>query len=380
MAPKNYYEILGVPRDASLEQIKNAYRQMALTHHPDRNPGDQGAEEKFKLAAEAYSVLADPQKRAAYDRYGAEGLGGQTFTGFNSTIFEDFEDILGNFFGFSFGLGDIFGARTGARRSRPNRGRDLSLELEVTLEDVANGVEKEISLNKAEACPTCRGTRLRPGGRMTACPVCGGRGQVRQQQGFFTIARTCSRCGGSGEIISAPCEECRGTGRLRQRKSLKMKIPPGIEDGSRVRLQGEGDAGEPGAPRGDLYVDVRVQRHPFFSREGNHLRCEISISFAQAALGVTVEIPTLSGSEKIKVPPGTQSGEVFRIKGRGLRDLESRRQGDLLVKVLVKTPGDLSREEKNLLRRLAELRGESLDLIDQGRIAKENPHLRESGS
>jgi molecular chaperone DnaJ len=373
MNRRDFYDVLGVDRSAGPEEIKKAYRQMALKHHPDRNPGDKEAEEKFKEAAEAYSVLGDPEKRATYDRFGLEGLRGQSFPGFDSSIFEGFEDILGNFFGFNFGFGDIFGGGT-RRRARTARGRDLGLEVEITLEEAAAGLDREISLSRAEACPACGGTGMKLGTRPSSCPTCGGRGQIRQSQGFFTIARTCARCGGAGEIITAPCEACRGTGRASAKRTIKIRVPAGIEDGSRLRIAGEGEAGERGAPRGDLYVAVRVKPHPFFEREGADLACRISLSFAQAALGLPVEIATLGGGgETLKIPAGTQSGAVFKLKGRGLRELDSRRTGDLYVKIQVLTPEDLSKEEKALLRRLAELRGESLDRLEVNSRDKERP-------
>jgi molecular chaperone DnaJ len=372
MPKKDYYDVLGVARSASSEEIKKAYRRMALKYHPDRNPGNKDAEEKFKEAAEAYSVLGDAEKRETYNRFGYEGLrseGFSGFSGFNSTIFEGFEDILGNFFSFSFG--DFFGTGARERRYQGQRGRDLALEIEITLEEVAAGAEKEIMLNRAEFCPACQGTRLKPGTKRASCPTCGGRGQIRHQQGFFTVARTCSHCGGSGEVITSPCEECRGAGHVRQKKTLRVRVPAGVDDGSRLRIGGEGEVGEKGAQRGDLYVVIRVKKHDFFEREDHHLYCQIGISFAQAALGVTAEIPTIDGeSETLKIPPGTQSGEVFRLKGRGLRDLESRRTGDLYVKIIVATPGDLSKEQKSLVRQLAELRGENLEFLDRQAIRK----------
>ena len=375
MAKDDYYVVLGVSRNASADEIKKAYRQMALQYHPDRNPGDKEAEEKFKEAAEAYSVLGDPEKRSVYDQFGHDGLRGEAFPGFNSTIFEDFEDILGNFFGFNFGFGDLFGGRTQQRRYQPQRGRDLSLEMEITLEEAAAGVEKEFSINRAESCPTCQGLRIRPGTKKAVCPTCGGRGQIRHQQGFFTTARTCSHCEGSGEIISIPCEECKGAGLVRQKKDLRIRVPAGVEDGSRLRISGEGEAGERGTGRGDLYVVVKVKKHEFFEREDNHLVCEVRISFIQAALGVTIEVPTLEGSEKLKIPPGTQPGEVFRLRGRGMKDLESRRVGDLFVKVQVMTPDNLSREQKSLLRQLAELREEKTEFIDQQTVRKDKERV-----
>jgi molecular chaperone DnaJ len=369
MAEKDFYRILSVPRDASAEDIKKAYRQMALRHHPDRNPGSPEAEERFKEAAEAYSVLADPEKRSLYDRFGADGLRGQGFSGFDSAVFEDFEDILGNFFGFN--LGDLFGGRSrgraGARRSR---GHDLALEVEISLEEAAAGLEKEIKLSRAETCPVCRGSKRKPGTRPSTCPACGGRGQIRYQQGFFTMARTCPRCQGAGEINPSPCEACQGRGHTREKRALKVRIPAGVDDGSRLRLVGEGEAGDEGMPAGDLYVVTRVRKHPFFERDGNDLVCEITVSFTQAALGARIEIPTLEGPEVLKVPPGTQPGEIVRLKGKGVQDVAGRRKGDLFVKVLVRTPENLSKEQKALLAQLAQIRGEDVESVDKSVMHK----------
>jgi molecular chaperone DnaJ len=375
MSKRDYYEILGVARDAGADEIKKAYRQAALRHHPDRNPGDKAAEEHFKESAEAYGVLAEPQKRQIYDRFGHDGLRGEVNQGFNSTVFEDFEDILGNFFGFNFGLGDLFG---GSQRSRAQtRGRDLALEMEITLEEAAAGVEKDISLNRAEPCPGCQGSGLRPGTRKSSCGACGGRGQVRHHQGFFAMARACSTCGGTGEIIPSPCDDCRGSGQKREKKNLKVRIPAGVDEGVRLRLAGDGEVGERGAGRGDLYVVIHVRQHEFFGREDNNLTGEISVSFAQAALGVVAEIPLLSGeTEKLKIPAGTQSGEVFRIRGAGLRDLESRRTGDLFMRVLVRTPDGLTKDQKAILRQLASLREETLDTIDGEAVRRSKPPRR----
>jgi molecular chaperone DnaJ len=367
MAEKDYYRVLGVSRDAPAEEIKKAYRQMALKHHPDRNPGSKEAEERFKEAAEAYSVLADHEKRSLYDRFGAEGLRGQGFSGFDSAVFEDFEDILGNFFGFN--LGDLFGGRSrgrgGARRSR---GHDLALEVEISLEEAAVGLEKEIKLSRAETCSVCHGSKRKAGTRPATCPSCGGRGQLRYQQGFFTMARTCPRCQGTGEINPSPCETCQGKGHTREKRTLKVRIPGGVDDGSRLRLVGEGEAGDEGMPAGDLYVVTRVRKHPFFERDGNDLVCEVAVSFTQAALGARIEIPTLDGPEILKVPPGTQPGEIMRLKGKGVQDVSGRRKGDLFVKVLVRTPENLSKEQKALLAQLAQIRGEDVESVDKSVI------------
>jgi molecular chaperone DnaJ len=358
-----------VARDASAEDIKKAYRQLALKHHPDRNPGSKEDEEKFKEAAEAYSVLADTEKRSVYDRFGHDGLRGQGipgFSGFDSSVFEDFEDILGNLFGFRFG--DFFGGRSGRQGGRRSGGRDLALEVEIGLEEAAAGVEKEIKLNRAEICPACRGSKRKPGTQATSCPTCGGRGQVRYQQGFFTLARTCLRCQGGGEVNASPCETCQGKGHVKEKRALKVCIPAGVGDGSRLRLIGEGEAGDEGMPTGDLYVVTRVRKHPFFEREGNDLACEITVSFAQAALGARVEIPTLEGSEILKIPAGTQPGEIIRLKSKGIPDLSGRRKGDLFVKILVRTPENLSKEQKALLAKLAEVRGEDIESVDKSVI------------
>ncbi len=364
MAEKDYYRVLGMPRDAPAEDIKKAYRQMALKHHPDRNPGSKEAEERFKEAAEAYSVLGDPEKRSVYDRFGAEGLRGQGFSGFDASVFGDFEDILGNFFGFN--LGDIFGGRSrgrsGARRSR---GHDLAVEVEISLEEAAAGLEREIKLTRAETCETCHGSKRKAGTRPSACPACGGRGQVRTQQGFFTMARTCPRCQGGGEINPSPCEACQGRGHTREKRTLKVRIPAGVDEGSRLRLVGEGEAGDEDMPAGDLYVVTRVRKHAFFERDGNDLVCEIPVSFTQAALGARVEIPTLEAPEILKLPAGTQPGEIIRLKGKGVQDVSGRRRGDLFVKVLVRTPENLSKDQKALLAKLAEIRGEDVESVDK---------------
>jgi molecular chaperone DnaJ len=371
MIKRDYYEILGISRNSSSDEVKRAYRQMALKYHPDRNPGNKEAEEKFKEAAEAYSVLIDSEKRSVYDRFGHEGLRGEGFrgfTGFDASIFEEFEDILGSFF--DFGFGDFFGTRSRRRAYTPKRGRDLALELELTLEEAAFGVEKEIKLDRTEICPPCHGSGLRPGTEKSVCQYCQGRGQVRYQQGFFSVSRTCSYCRGSGEIIKSPCDECRGSGKVKRRKVLNIKVPEGVDQSSKLRLAGEGEAGDQGSPPGDLYVIVDLKKHKFFERDGNDLACEISISFAQAALGTTVEIPTLEKNELIQIPAGTQPGMVFKLKSRGIKGIESHKKGDLYVKVAVQTPERLTKDQKALLEKFAESRGEEIEGIDKSIIAK----------
>jgi molecular chaperone DnaJ len=371
MTKQDYYEILGVVRTASADEIKKAYRQMALKYHPDRNPGNKEAEEKFKLAAEAYSVLIDTEKRSIYDRFGHDGLRGEGFggfSGFNSSIFEDFEDILGSFF--NFGFGDIFGTQRRSRAAYPTRGRDLALKLEISLADAAFGLEKEIKINRSELCTVCGGSRLKPGTQKSVCRHCQGRGQVRHQQGFFSISRTCSMCEGTGEIIAFPCKECRGTGKVKENKTLSIKIPPGVDNGTKLRIEGEGEAGDKGASRGDLYVIIHVKEHEFFEREGNDLYCKVPIAFTQASLGTTIEIPTLEKNEQIKVPAGTQPGHVLRIRGKGIKDLHSYRKGDLYAKITVTTPVNLDKKQKEVLRQLAELRDENIDTVDKSLLDK----------
>lgn len=365
MIKQDYYDILGISRNASSEEIKRAYRKIALQFHPDKNPGNKEAEETFKAAAEAYSVLIDANKRSIYDQFGHEGLRGQGFSGFsgfNESIFEGFEDILGSFF--NFGFTDIFGTRSRAR-SYAKSGRDLALEIELTLEEAATGLEKEIKLTRAEHCPACKGSRMTPGTQRNVCPQCQGRGQVRYQQGFFSLSRTCSQCGGEGSLIASPCKECRGTGRVKEKKKLHLKIPAGINNGMKLRMEGEGEVGDPGAQRGDLYVVVRVKRHKFFEREGMDLYCQVPLSFTRAALGTEIEIPTLGENAIISIPPGTQPGHVLRLRGMGVKDVHSHRKGDLYVKITVEIPVNLSKKQKELLKEFAASSGEKLNDVDK---------------
>lgn len=354
MKKKDYYQILGVPRNATQEEIKKAYRNLALKYHPDRNPGNKEAEEKFKEAAEAYSALGDPEKRRRYDTYGHSGLRGEQFTDFDifsSSIFQEFEDILGNFFGF-----DLFSPRRS--RGGPKSGADIWLEIEISLEDTFMGVEKEIEVFRDEVCSSCAGEGIEKGTKREICPACGGSGHIRYQQGFFSISRTCPRCNGIGKIAKNPCKDCKGTGRKKEKRMLKIKIPAGIDSGAKLRIQGEGEMGEFGGRRGDLYVVVRILPHPIFERKGDNLHMEIPITFTQATLGTELKIPTFDGDDHLKIPEGTQTGTVFRLKGKGMRVLGSAKRGDLFVKVRVVTPTNLTREEKKLLQQLASLRGD----------------------
>lgn len=348
MSKRDYYEVLGVSRTATEQEIKSAYRKLAFSHHPDRNPGSKEAEERFKEAAEAYAVLADADKRHLYDRFGHAGLGSAA-TGFDPTVFTGFEDILGGL-GDMFGFGEIFGA---SRRRGPQRGADLRYDLEISFEEAAKGAETTIQIPRQEPCGTCHGSGSAEGSKPSTCPQCRGRGQIRTQQGPFMLARTCGYCRGSGTVITKPCATCRGAGRVEQERKLTVRIPAGIATGQRLRLTGEGEAGPAGGPAGDLYVVIHVQEHAFFQREGNDLHCEIPVNFPTLALGRDITIPTLEGEETIAIPEGTQAGSVFRLRGRGMPDVSGRGRGDLLVTIKVVTPAKLTREQKKLLQQLA---------------------------
>jgi molecular chaperone DnaJ len=353
VSKRDYYEVLGVSKEASDQEIKSSYRKLALKFHPDRNPGDKSAEEKFKEAAEAYAVLADADKRHLYDRFGHAGLGAAATggAGFDPTVFTGFEDILGGL-GDIFGFGDLFGG--GRRRGGPQRGADLRYDLEISFEESAHGAETSIQIPRQETCETCHGSGAAPGSRPSTCPQCQGRGQLRYQQGFFTVARTCGQCRGSGQVISNPCPACRGAGRVQKERKLTVKIPAGIATGQRLRLSGEGESGAAGGPAGDLYVVVHVQDHSFFQRDGNDLFCEIPLNFSTLALGGDITIPTLEGHETFKVPDGTQTGTAFRLRGRGLPDVTGRGgRGDLLITVKALTPKKLNREQKKLMEQIA---------------------------
>jgi len=346
---RDYYEVLGVPRDASDQDIKSAYRKLALMHHPDRNPGNKDAEEKFKEAAEAYAVLADADKRHIYNRFGHAGLGGAATGGFDPTVFNGFEDILGGL-GDMFGFGDIFG---GARRRGPQRGADLRYDLEISFEEAAKGAETTVQIPRQEPCDACHGSGAAPGTKPTTCPQCHGRGQIRLQQGPFTLARTCGHCRGTGSVIAKPCTACRGAGRVQKERKITVRIPPGIATGQRLRLSGEGEAGPAGGPAGDLYVVIHVQEHAFFQRDGNDLYCEIPLNFPTLALGGKIQVPTLDGEETLAVPEGTQSGATFTLRAKGLPDVSGRGRGNLVVTVTAVTPRKLTREQKKLLEQLS---------------------------
>jgi molecular chaperone DnaJ len=348
---RDYYEILGIERTAADGEIKSAYRKLALKHHPDRNPGNKDAEERFKEAAEAYAVLADPQKRAAYDRFGHAGVGagGPGDVGFDPTIFADFGDILGGLGDF-FGFGDLFGAR---RRGGPMRGADLRYDMEIEFEESARGVETTIQIPREETCETCRGSGAASGAGPEICRQCSGHGQLRMQQGFFTVARTCGACRGTGRVITKPCTTCRGNGRVTQERKLTVKIPAGIATGQRLRLSGEGEHGAAGGPPGDLYVVVHVKEHPFFKRDGDDLYCEIAVTFPTLALGGAISVPTLADAASLDIPAGTQADSVFRLRGQGVPNVSGRGHGDLFVMVKPTVPKKLNKEQKRLLEEFA---------------------------
>ena len=349
MSKRDYYEVLGVTRTATEVEIKSAYRKLAMKHHPDRNPGDAKAEEQFKSAAEAYAVLADAEKRGLYDRFGHAGVSSAAGAGagFDASVFSefgDFADILGNMFGFGFG---------GGRRGGPQRGSDLRYDLEISFEESASGSETTIQIPRHETCETCHGSGAAAGSAPTTCPQCRGQGQVRFQQGFFTVARTCPQCRGNGKVIAKPCETCRGAGSVARERKITVKIPPGIATGQQLRLQEEGEAGAAGGPPGHLFVVVHVQEHEFFRRDGNNLFCEVPVNFTTVALGGEIQAPTLDGTETVKVPAGTQTGTTLRLRGKGMPDVNGRGRGDLFATIQVQTPARLTKDQKRLLEQLA---------------------------
>jgi molecular chaperone DnaJ len=347
----DYYELLTVSRDASDQEIKTAYRKLAMQYHPDRNPNNPEAEEKFKACSEAYSVLSDADKRAAYDRYGHAafsngGGGGNPFAGGNA---QDLGDIFGDLFGEMFNMGG-----GGRKASRVQRGRDLRYDMSLEFEEAVFGIEKEITIRRSETCTDCKGTGAAKGKAPVTCTQCGGRGQQRFQQGFFSVARTCAVCGGTGTLIVDPCATCRGETRVQRDHTILVKVPAGVEQDTRIRYQGEGEAGKFAGPAGDLYVVLNVKAHKFFERDGDDLHCVMPISFPQAALGTELEIQTLEGPATIKIPEGTQSGKAFKLRGKGVPHLNASGKGDLIVEIRVQTPSKLNKQQKELLRQLSE--------------------------
>jgi len=363
---RDYYEVLGVTRSATDQDLKSAYRRLAHQHHPDKNQGDPHSEDKFKEAAEAYAVLSDPEQRGRYDRFGHAGVSSAARSAWGAPGFGGIEDILGDLFGF----GDVFGAggRAGGRRSGAQRGADLRYDLEINLEQAAVGMTAQLRIPKLETCETCNGAGSAPGTQPEACRTCEGAGQVRFQQGFFSVSRTCGTCRGTGQVITSPCENCRGAGRVEREKSIEVKIPAGVETGSRLRLQREGESGAYGGPTGDLYVVIHVAEHEHFERQGNNLYASVPVSFAQAAVGAEIGVKTLNGEQPLKVPAGTQTGTVFRVRGQGMPVLGGRGRGDLFVSVSVVTPRSLTREQRKLLEQLAKI--ETTDLEDKKLVDK----------
>jgi len=361
---RDYYEILGVERSCDPDGLKAAFRKQAMEHHPDRNGGCEDAEGRFKEINEAYSILSDPQKRAAYDRFGHAGVNGHGGMG-GGAQFHDAQDIFNEVFGDVFG--DMFGGRRGQQRSGPARGQDLRYDLEISLEQAYASAEVEITVPAAMTCETCEGSGAKPGTTPTTCNTCNGQGRVRATQGFFSIERACPRCGGSGRMVLDPCETCRGQGQVRRERTLSVRIPAGVDDGARIRLAGEGDAGARGGPRGDLYIFVSVKPHELFERDGLDLLCTVPVPMAVAALGGDIEAPCLMGGENcdgncrmtVKVPEGSQTGRTVRLKGRGMPSLRSRERGDLVVELFIETPAKLSARQKELLREFAGLSTEA---------------------
>ena len=344
MAKRDYYDVLGVARGASEADVKKAYRRLAMKHHPDRNPGDAASEEKFKEASEAYEVLSDGEKRERYDRFGHAGVDASGASGFNAQGFSDIGDIFGEVFG------DIFGGGRGRARGGAGRGADMRYTLDLSLEQAVAGDRLEITVPTLASCEECDGTGAKAGTKPSACPQCHGRGQIRVSQGFFSLQQTCPRCRGAGKVIEDPCRSCGGRGRVERRKTLSVKVPPGVDNGDRIRLNGEGQAGVGGGPPGDLYVQMRVAEHPIFTRDERNLYCDVPLSFTDAALGGAIEVPTLNGRVTVKVPPETQTGKLFRLRGRGAPGARGGATGDLLCRVVVETPVRLSEKQKDILR------------------------------
>jgi molecular chaperone DnaJ len=350
---RDYYEVLGVQRTATAQELKSAFRKLALQHHPDKNPGDTVSEEKFKECSEAYEVLADPDKRAKYDRFGHQAPGGFGPSPFDAGFSGNINDIFGDIFGEIFG-----GQRARGQRGGKSRGADLRYNLEIGFAEAAFGTEAKVKIPRHKQCNTCHGSGSKPGTGPTTCPACHGAGELRMTQGFFQISRTCGQCQGLGKVVTDPCQTCRGAGKLETESVLTVKVPPGVDTGTRLKLTGEGEPGDRGGPPGDLYVVVHVQEHPIFVREDTEVICEVPISFTQAALGSTIDVPTLDGKVKMKIPSGTQSGKVFRLRGKGIPHLNGYQRGDQHVRVTVEVPEKLSRKQRDLLEQFAAIEGE----------------------
>jgi len=375
MAKQDYYQVLGVEKSASPEEIKRAYRRMAIKYHPDKNPGNKEAEAKFKECAEAYEVLSDPEKRKQYDEYGHEGLRGTGMHDFSRMNVEDIFSMFGfeDFFGSVFGGGGR-GAR-GGRRGGPARGYDLETGVELTLDEVAHGAEKTIEFTRQDRCPECKGSGAAPGTSPARCPTCGGSGQVAKGGGFFQMVSTCPQCHGTGQIIRNPCPTCRGAGRVPKKRTVTLRIPPGVHEGQGIRVAGEGEPGREGGPNGDLYVYVRLRPHEFLERDGNDLVAVVPISFTQAALGATIDVPSLDGTRQLKIPAGTQYGSLFRIRSQGLPDVRTGRTGDELVQVTIETPTNLNGRQEELLREFAQTENKNVSPKSKSFFERLKRHL-----
>lgn len=379
MSKRDYYEVLGLNKDSSQAEIKKAYRKLALKYHPDKNSGNKEAEERFKEVSEAYEVLSDSQKRATYDQFGHAGMqgafSGRGFTWSDFTHFDEFNDIFGNLEGLfrGFGIGtDFFGGGLGSqgRRGGPRRGADLQYEIVIEFEEAASGVEKKAEVQRYETCGSCRGSGAKAGTKKTRCPTCDGAGQVVTSSGFFNISRTCDRCEGEGEIAKTPCPKCQGEARAIVNRSIKVKIPAGVHTGNRLRIQGEGESGLRGGGRGDLYIYINVKPHSIFERRDYDILCEVPISFPQAVFGAEIGVPTLNGNIQMKIPDGTQSGKVFRIKGRGIPKLGGYGKGDELVRVKIETPINLNEEQRSILKEFADACGEDVTPMHKSFVNK----------
>ena len=358
MAKRDYYEVLGVSKNASADDIKRAYRRMAMKYHPDKNPGNKEAEEKFKQCAEAYEVLSDPEKRQRYNQFGHDGLRGAGMHDFSRMNVEDIFSI----FNLDDMFGDIFGTRSRrtARRAGPTRGYDLETGVELSLNEVAKGTEKTIEFTRQDLCPDCTGSGSAGGSSPGRCPACGGTGQMARGGGFFQMVSTCRQCGGTGQVITNPCKKCRGVGNVPKKRIVTVKIPPGVHEGQGIRIASEGEPGRMGGPRGDLYCYIRIKQHEFLQRDENNLVAVVPISFTQASLGSTIEVPSLNGTKQLKIPPGTQYGSIFRIRGQGLPDMRTGRTGDELVQIIIETPNKLSSKQRELLAEFAETENKSV--------------------
>jgi len=372
MAKRDYYEVLGVGRNASQDEIKRAYRRMAIKYHPDKNPGNKEAEAKFKECAEAYEVLSDPDKRKQYDQFGHEGLRGSGMHDFSRMNVEDIFSMFGfdDFFGSVFG-----GGRRAGRRGGAVRGYDLETSVELTLEEVARGAEKTIEFTRQDRCAECGGSGAAPGSQPARCPLCGGSGQVAKGGGFFQMVSTCPQCQGTGQVITNPCPKCKGSGRVPRHRTVTIKIPAGVHEGQGIRVAGEGEPGRDSGPNGDLYCYIRIQPHEFLQRDGNNLVAVVPISFTQAALGATIEVPSLDGTKQLKIPPGTQYGSIFRIRGQGLPDVRTGRTGDQLVQVAVETPTNLNDQQEALLREFAKTENKTVSPKSKSFFERLKRHL-----